>query len=494
MAEGQITPPPPPPTPSPPPPATTKTRLCEVHPKENIVTYCKPCDLLLCPECITDVRHQGHGFVTLPEILKTKKNEITEINTKLKTIYSKYEEAKDKVKYTEEGIQNVLEDVEEWSQSCEGLLENIDLSAVDFAKNLNQKLQNWNPNDPSCPLNDPCIMTDENKELVEDLKALYCDVGTNIDEIQKASDVEHPKTKISVQLHASHDGLKYREFLYLLKYKKNIIAPIDDTRAWICERGHNQVILQSVNNFIEHTCVLKHRVHDLAVTASDELLISLETLPGKIKKRNSKGILKTIYKAPLGYTTQCISVTDTQCIVVTINNSGCHEYKLLQLSPDGHLMNIIQYDADGQTSLFKDPGKVACNRNGDFIVIDRAKKAVILKRNGHKREKFKGIKDLKSHFTDVTSDLEGNILLSDYNNLKVHILNKHGGYLQYIDTNGKPVGIAFDKTGKLWVLGEDDAHNINTLFVLNYSFENKNGQEKNNPDPPEPVITSLHED
>ncbi|VDI76782.1 Hypothetical predicted protein [Mytilus galloprovincialis] len=89
---------------------------CKIHTGQNYVLFCKTCDCLVCPLCISET-HNGHGFVTIREryeilvskvktkeksietnifVLKKRKAEVNDVD---KAELSKFESTMKKIKY-----------------------------------------------------------------------------------------------------------------------------------------------------------------------------------------------------------------------------------------------------------------------------------------------------------------------------------------------------------------------------------------------------------
>nr|XP_022335435.1 uncharacterized protein LOC111132076 [Crassostrea virginica] len=137
-----------------------------------------------------------------------------------------------------------------------------------------------------------------------------------------------------------------------------------------------------------------------------------------------------------------------QCKVVCLANS---------LSP----MREFQYDRNGM-NLFNSNRSdfyLAENRNGDICVSDTTVLVVIDER-GNFRSRYHGQSTLRKLFTPrgVTTDHRGNILLADFGNRCIHLLDRNVYFVRYITCDGsldRIIDVSCDDNGGVLVAERD---------------------------------------
>ena len=108
-------------------------------------------------------------------------------------------------------------------------------------------------------------------------------------------------------------------------------------------------------------------------------------------------------------------------------------------------------------TLFNKPYRVAQNEvNNDLCVCDEgSKKIVALDASYHVRYEYKGQGNTYFSAKDLCTDSAGRILITEFSNHSVHILDREGGFLQYLLTGKQgqrdPVSIDLDSDGNAWV-------------------------------------------
>lgn len=158
------------------------------------------------------------------------------------------------------------------------------------------------------------------------------------------------------------------------------------------------------------------------------------------------------------------------------------QFKKAEVAPvHSTLSRVVRYDENGSElrimeycegkRLFKLALFVAENRNFDICVSDEGKHAVVvLDKIGKMQFVYKGnIKSGKYHSFNprgLDTDSQGNILISDYLNYTVHIIDQHGTFLHYLMRKQLklPLGLSVDEEDKVWV-GE---YSNGTISVIEY--------------------------
>ncbi|KAK3092637.1 hypothetical protein FSP39_005221 [Pinctada imbricata] len=122
----------------------------------------------------------------------------------------------------------------------------------------------------------------------------------------------------------------------------------------------------------------------------------------------------------------------------------------------GTILMEIEFDDRGNR-YFTLPHSVTENTNSDICVIDVMSRhngrLVVFTTEGVKRFEYAGPET--SDLSVCTHDNDGNIIISDEHNDKIHLVSMDGNFLGYISTVESciycPFAVAFDAPGKLWI-------------------------------------------
>ena len=133
-----------------------------------------------------------------------------------------------------------------------------------------------------------------------------------------------------------------------------------------------------------------------------------------------------------------------------------------KLLSDGQVAATVEKD-DDRKNIFGYPYRVAVNKNGDICVADYGEGTTgvtILHKNGNVKGWYKGPptgqasdKPFLPH--GIVCDEDGYVLVSDWNNDCVHVLDKDGNFIMNLinrrDGISGPNALGIDRRGYLWV-------------------------------------------
>lgn len=114
--------------------------------------------------------------------------------------------------------------------------------------------------------------------------------------------------------------------------------------------------------------------------------------------------------------------------------------KVTRYDQTGGLIQTIQYDNKGQ-ELFLEPYSITDNNNGDFVVSDSLRKAVVVTKYGGKHRFSYTGHPLALEFrpSRICTDALSHILVCDVLTKSIHLIDKDGQFLSYLLV--KPEGL-----------------------------------------------------
>ncbi|KAJ8311005.1 hypothetical protein KUTeg_011450 [Tegillarca granosa] len=207
-------------------------------------------------------------------------------------------------------------------------------------------------------------------------------------------------------------------------------------------------------------------VHDVAASTSGDHFVT-ESGGNEIKKITRDNRITGIYTAQDNYLTRGITVTDTGNVLVVLYKYK--DSKIVEITTSGQHIRTIQHDPVDNKQLFGHPRFICTNINCDIIVTDDDK-VVVVNEPGQKRFIYQpeGTQLIHSFSPQYTvTDKHGHIIISDYWNCLIHVLDIDGKFIQYLikPEYCLPYGMDLDNHGRLWLCnyGKEEIKKIKYL-------------------------------
>lgn len=258
------------------------------------------------------------------------------------------------------------------------------------------------------------------------------------------------------------------------------IAPVEEDQAWICcGWGSRNLCLYDRHGQKRKTASLDIQVNDATTfnDGKDEVVLVSSFREKSIKRLNQES-LRTSDFAYISLYPGGLSSDRRNGIYVCFRDSYQRQAvfgsrrMVAKLSKHGEIIATIEKN-DDQTNIFGYPFRIAVNTNGDVCVSDYGdgtRGVTILHKDGRVKCWYRGP---RSGITSdqpflphgIVCDEEGHILVSDWNNDCVHVLDKDGNFL--LNLVGKkdglegPNALGLDKRGYLWI---GDSHGVVRIF------------------------------
>ncbi|KAJ8310994.1 hypothetical protein KUTeg_011439 [Tegillarca granosa] len=458
-------------------------KKCRSHTEEDLIMYCNTCNCPICRECISSGVHPNHSMVKVEEVIDTKQQELSNIirltNEKsqrykdiLRTItrnkmqfsesiaktikeikarnkqlkdrldkieseYIKQLENKDKenkiaMTELEQRIQKEMSDLNQLIQQCERKRIERNIEMVQFVTDVMQRVDKYTICNQQDDINPPNLITrDVDDQELKDLFG-HLDLKTKPEVMQSL-----------LQIHRNVPP----------SFPTRVVTTGND-QAWLWKCGGSRLSLVTSDGKIVQNIRTDFKVFDAAVSTSGKLFVKKED-GNKIKKITRDNRITDIYTARDNYITRGITVTDTGNVLVVL-----YKYKdgmIVDITTNGQHIRIIQHDPVDNIQLFDQPKQICTNINGEILVTDDAK-VVAVNKQGQKRLIYpEGWKQLKNIFDPeyIVTDKHGHIIISDFDNSVVHVLDSDGKFIQYLITPeqgcDRPIGLDLDNHGRLWM-------------------------------------------
>ncbi|XP_078328076.1 uncharacterized protein LOC144623515 [Crassostrea virginica] len=486
-----------------------KTQLvfsaCQEHIDQRCEVNCKECNKPVCLKCIVSGTHKGHDVEELTETHENKiqkikydteeikgklipkyQKEDVEIGNKISKTKSKLDdlgnESKKLRKLWHEEVDNTFDKIDSLSQSLteknlNALLEYHNkirdlISEMNTIAKQNEKLFNSNK---LSEVNKYQSKLSEYQDFPEHVDFELPSLRSNIDQGKELiieiggfratlKQMSPPSPSADVSRLSTGIGKLMNQVRVIATIFTNSIplygfACIGGTEAWIFGENKNitRIDIQGkVRDTVTTTC--QYWPNGISVTRGRELIYSdgnSRTVNIVRHGQSETLITSTEYWKPGG-----LCCTKSGNILV-------HVYKEIGLQLQHKIIryqgqNIKQeiYKDEQESPIFKDGDYslfMSENNNKDVCVSDNnAYTVVVVNKTGRVRFRYDGTparREMGFNPGDIVTDALSQIIVSDYNDNCLHILDQNGQFLRCVDGCGlaKPSRLSVDSKGRLWV-------------------------------------------
>ncbi|XP_056013661.1 uncharacterized protein LOC125673876 [Ostrea edulis] len=202
-------------------------------------------------------------------------------------------------------------------------------------------------------------------------------------------------------------------------------AVVDDNRVWMGGASYELKLFDFQGNLHDTVSI---PTQGLYLTVYNKHVIYTEQASRSVRRVAKDKTIQTMFTTG-GWLPRGITSTASDDLLVCLRKDD--QSKVVRYSGTGAVLQNIQYDSQGQP-LYRDATYITENVNGDIIVTDWKKKAVIaVDRLGIFRFSYSG-RDNKFDVSAVTTDPVGHIIVTDYKGDKIHMLDRDGRFLRYV--------------------------------------------------------------
>lgn len=455
--------------------------LCKIHSREHCETHCEDCNIPVCSRCVNSDKHKRHFFNSLQDLMNAKKKSIEKEKIRLQeTVISAVEEIASDFKFQLDGLDEQYEKLtsdvtkhgEEWHKEIDAIIKKTK-DEIQVMKNKHKNTLNKHLIEIENLISDVKQCLSEIEDILqsnEASKSLFYEVRSDkYDKIPPKLNIKPPvftTPKIQGQFLHSFGSLSRlstttEKHVFAINLSKDVssskIKPLLEVPKLIAS------ITTEYNELYNVTCLSDAELF----TNGNDNILNIYNSQGKllksIKTKSGKkpyGIAVTrsrdlVYTDPDSKTINIVKkknilevirlqswrpyhVCSTFCgdLLVFMSCEDKQESKVVRYS-DFSEKQSIQSD-DQHKPLYSDGElKYICeNRNLDICVSDYGAKAVVVvSQEGKFRFRYTGHPSTKNEIFSpmgITTDSQAHILIADYMNNRIHILDKDSQFLCYV--------------------------------------------------------------
>ncbi|XP_071170096.1 uncharacterized protein [Mytilus edulis] len=460
---------------------------CEAHSRQSSCLFCRACDILVCPTCVSKV-HKKHDLIEIWEAYQLKMEKLkegqSEIQKDKKNIVMK-KDFLDKLVVAENSKHSqVREDIlthgkalhKAVNQHIEKLVTDLDRTKKNILQSIEQDLDT---------INSSINEVDYKNGEIEDFRNTSDTTKffQEMKRIEKSMEAQTPITKVgylSVPIFnpgeitqfnvgvLQNDEIQSTELGVAIVINKryqtnlscvNYICSDPDTTLWI--GSCTDKVLQKVKPAGNKINIISSRsanVIGMDVTQSNNLLISTEE--SRLKQISNTGTLTdTVYNVS-PFRSSGVHITSDNKVLV---GGVYYDRKVVILmNQNGDRERVYEHDQHKQP-IFTLPWRITSTSNGNIHVVDIVKgdicKVVVLGEGGDIINIYTGDteinKDIPFYPTDIVTTPRDNVIAADWGTSTLHILNNAGLLMTCNKTSHiniiSPWSLALTPTGQLYI-------------------------------------------
>ncbi|XP_061192590.1 tripartite motif-containing protein 2-like [Saccostrea echinata] len=485
---------------------------CDSHPNQKCEGHCQQCNVPVCFKCVTGP-HSGHAVKDVAEIVQQMKEEIKKETEEIESFISRFtisgvnidqkiSNMTEKFKTMEKEGENLRKT---WHQEVDNIFNTLQSTIRKMKDKRLTALRSHQSRlqDSGSKL---ALITKENKKILKSNKVFdvtnckseigeFRNIPTDVDVMipsLKMNTVqgkelsielgEYKATLTQTSISSLSDDvsiLSVRKLLDKAKVIASFPSGIKPLGSIICI-GTNEAWARGVDIFIRRIDIhgsLKEKITtecdpypaDISVTRQGELMYS--DANSRTVNIVRYGRIETLITLPRGWYPGGLCFTRSGDLLVSMCTDESH-HKIVryqgqtstqEIDKDNHGQNIFK---GGEHRVY-----VEENNNGDICASDvNAKKVIVVDKTGRVRFRYNGTpaRRKKPFFpVYIVTDSLGQVIISDFNNDCLHILDQNGQFLRCVDNCGllSPGGLGVDSEGRLWV-GLHDSGDIKVIQYL----------------------------
>ncbi|XP_062579927.1 uncharacterized protein LOC134241935 [Saccostrea cucullata] len=472
---------------------------CASHPNQKCEGHCQQCDVPVCFRCLTGP-HSGHTVKDMSEIVQQMKEEIKKETEEIEKFISRFAltgaDIDQKISNLTEKFKTMEREGENLRKSWHEEVDSIfDTLQSTISKMKDRRLTTLRSHQSRLQDSGTKLarITKENKKILKSNKV--SDVTSYKSELKEFRDIptdvdvkipslnsntvqgrelsieleEFKATLTQISLSSLTDEvsiLSVRKLLEKAKVIASIPSGIKPLGALVCT-GTNETWAYGGDKFIR--CIdikgsLKEKITtecepypgDISVTRQGELIYSDSN--SRTVNIVRRGRTETLITLPKGWHPLGLCCTRSGDLLVSMCIHDRSHHKIVRFQRQTAIQEI--YKNDRGQNVFQGGKAGVCveeNNNGDICASDLgADTVIVMDKTGKVRFRYDGTPARRNnpfHPQIIATDSLSQIIITDFNNDCLHILDQKGQFLRCIDNCGllSPGGLSVDSEGRLWV-------------------------------------------
>ncbi|XP_069127309.1 tripartite motif-containing protein 2-like [Argopecten irradians] len=463
---------------------------CPEHENEEMSYVCIPCNALLCDQC--KETHLDHKLEEASTAAKARKEDLSRLADGVRS-YLPY--IKNNMKKADKEAERLKKDVDKTKQdvlnNADSLKRAIDAACARKLQGIDETLDRTLSSIERfraemervyLSMKSLAVMSDQIFDLAPD--GLLLQTNHNISKRLESVPTEIPTCSLE-SAHTSFEAAAVPQVELLGETKVSVlpilnfspsdkkvptfycpgrpysICPVSDDEAWVICDTSETIQLFSKNGAIRQFLKLPGEANDICCFPNGNLFVT-ELRGRAIWKIGIDNSVTTF--TSIDDTVRGIYYFDGN-FYVTSKDSSRHAVSVLAKDTGDVENEIVQ---DNGNKIFCHPDRLAVISNGTVCVTDRGKDGAVIfiTSAGHVSSSYKGEGEGKNegHVErfepwGLCVDQHDNIFISDRFNDVIHVLNHDGVFQKYLlnkdDGIRRPLGVAVDNAGHIWVGNED---------------------------------------
>ena len=466
-----------------------KNIKCKEHDGQNCCLFCKTCDNLICPTCVSKV-HKKHDLIEIMEgydmkVDKLKKKQANIQKEKLNMV-AKIDQMNQLITSEKSKFTKVSQDILTHEKAVRAVVDN-------YFKGIRNELKQGHKTAVKSIESDQNAMSismelaedkdNEVKEIIQntDVTKFFSDIRLT----EKSMTVQAPHTQSSYsstpifipgEITQSNVGVIQREqvssvdpniVLFINKqYQTELgkiihLSPSPDNSLWISsgkDEDLQKVELQG--NKLRVISNFSIKVYGMASLQSNDVLLS--TKGSRLKQLNiiTGNLTDTVYDLKHLVPT-CIHITSGNKVIVGGNDDKLERRAVFVMNEKGDHKNVYENDQYNQP-IFNYPRCITSTINGNIHVADFKTnndrgRVLVLGQGGDITNAYTGHTDVNKDRPlqpiRIVTTPRDNVIVMDLNTCYLHILTDTGRLITIFNTKDLgielPLSLAFTSTGQL---------------------------------------------
>ena len=496
---------------------------CSIHPSIDLSIFCRQCNKLICPVCIT-LEHQQHIMCDIQTIHHEKLGILADKDYIITNKFMPF--------FTEENskLDNVLETQQEHCKKMKLRIEEHDIKfKEEITKRTNALLKTFDSylhttkeevKIRKSELEDKLSTLKKNHEIIDqiketdDIRKICKTADEMLDYVNNVNissaplprkNKEYKEGNINTGIISSLIGSLHSIALpdpaqVQFKVLNTYVTDLDGIgkvtggeKTWI--KTSTGSVLRNVDLHDEMRLLWekKIQVRDMAINSLGDLFLAVENSTRLRIVRNGENEIKDFYKFQkssfFGKPQVPLALhwyKENQILVGTIEKDANIETltdnvqrELVCLSEDKQQLKVYKFDQDGNR-LFNIPLRITSDSNGDIVFLDRLStesgRIVSMTAGGAIKWAYNPLKDTRSGCLfdpwDIVVTSHDNVIICDMRNNALHVLNSDGQIMTCQETDSLginyPASININKNGQVILGGGTKHEQTAKLHILEF--------------------------